>query len=209
MSLTQRIEIIKMNILPRFLFLFQALSVEIKPQQFNEWDKILSRFIWQGKKTRVRFKTLQLPKKESGMAVPHLRNYFHSSQIKPLLNFCNQEYNARWKDIEKTLFNDFLIQAILGNKETERIINKLKNPWLKFQLKTWNTIKTEYKLLDKLWIIRWYAYDPDFKPNELDFRFKTWTGKGTTKFYSLTNKGLLKDFQTLKREFSLEQLGLL
>jgi len=89
--------------------------------------------------------------------------------------------------------------------EVEQIINKWKNPWLKSQLKTWNTIKTEYKLPDKLLIIRWYAYDPDFKPNQLDFRFKTWTGRGTATFYSLTNKGVLKDFQTLKRELSLEQ----
>ncbi len=205
MSLTQRIESIKMNILPRILFLFQALPVEIKSQQFNEWDKIISRFIWQGKKPRVRFKTLQLSKKEGGMAIPDLRNYFYSTQIKPLLNLCNQKYNARWKDIEKTLIKDLPIQAVLGNKEIEQIINKLKNPWLKFQLKIWNTIKTEYKLQDKLWIIRWFAYDPDFKPNQLDLRFKTWTSKGMTTFYSLTNKGLLKDFQTLRSELSLEQ----
>lgn len=205
MSLTQRIEAIKMNILPRILYLFQALPVEIKPQQFNEWDKILSRFIWQGKKPRVRFKTLQLPKKEGGMAVPHLRNYFYSTQIKPLLNLCNPEYNARWKDIEKTLIKDSPIQAVLGNKEIKQTISKLKNPWLKFQLKIWNTIKTDYKLLDKLWFIRWIAYDPDFKPNQLDLRFKTWTSKGISTYYSLTNKGILKDFQTLKREFSLEQ----
>lgn len=80
-----------------------------------------------------------------------------------------------------------------------------QDPWLKSQLKTWNTIKIELKLLDKLWIIRWYAYDPDFRPSQLDFRFKIWTGKEASTFYSLTNKGLLKDFQTLKREFSLEQ----
>lgn len=36
LGLTQRIETIKMNILPRFLFLFQALPVEIKCQQCNE-----------------------------------------------------------------------------------------------------------------------------------------------------------------------------
>ncbi len=60
-------------------------------------------------------------------------------------------------------------------------------------------------MLDKLWIIRWSAHDPDFKPNQLDFRFKTWINKGITTFYSLTNKRQLKDFQTLRKAFSLEQ----
>lgn len=87
MSLTQRIESVKMNILPRLLFLFQkTLPIEISTKQFSEWDKIISRFIWQGKKPRVRFKTLQLPKEDGGMAVPHLKDYFYSAQIKPLMN---------------------------------------------------------------------------------------------------------------------------
>ena len=59
--------------------------------------------------------------------------------------------------------------------------------------------------MDKLWIIRWSAYDSDFKPNQLDLRFKTWIDKGITTFYSLTKKGQLKDFQTLRKDFSLEQ----
>lgn len=52
MILTQRIESIKMYFLPRTLYMFQALPVEITPQQFNEWDTIDSRFIWQGKQTQ-------------------------------------------------------------------------------------------------------------------------------------------------------------
>ncbi len=123
MSFIQRIECIKMNILPGILFLFQALPVEINAKQFTEWDKILWRFIWQGKKPRVRFKTLQLPKKEGGMAIPHLKDYFYSTQIRPLLNLCDQDYCARWGDIEKTLIKDLQIQAVLGNKEVDQIIN--------------------------------------------------------------------------------------
>ena len=38
MSFTQRIESIKTNILPRILFLFQALPVEINTKQYTEWD---------------------------------------------------------------------------------------------------------------------------------------------------------------------------
>lgn len=100
MSLIQRIESVKMNLLPRFLFFFQSLPTEITKKQFLEWDKMISRFIWLGKKPRIRFKILQLSKENGGMAVPHLRNYFYSAQIKPLINLCNTNYSARWKDIE-------------------------------------------------------------------------------------------------------------
>lgn len=40
-----RIEAVKMNILPRLLFFLQSLLVEIPSKQFNEWHKMISTFI--------------------------------------------------------------------------------------------------------------------------------------------------------------------
>lgn len=44
----------------------------------------------------------------------------------------------------------------------------------------------------------------DFKPNQLDHRFKNWIVKGIT-FHSITDKGQLKDFQALKDKCVLEK----
>lgn len=93
---------------------------------------------------------------------------------------CNQNYHARWKDIKFSLIKDPPIQAVLGNKDLEKFINSVQNPWIKFQLKVWNSVREEYELQDKLRIIRWCAYDPNFKPNQLDPRFKNWIAKGIT-----------------------------
>ena len=61
-SLSSRIDSIKIIILPRILYLFQTLPIEINQNQFNEWDKLLSRYI------AVRLKTLQLVKQKGGWA---------------------------------------------------------------------------------------------------------------------------------------------
>ena len=205
LSLSQRVESIKMNILPRLLYLFQALPVEISTKQFSEWNKIISRFIWQGKKPRIRFKTMQLTKEDGGMAVPNLKDYYYSAQLRPLTLLCNPEYSARWKDIEVSLIKDPPITAILGNDNLSKFINTVKNPWLKFQIKVWKSVRDEYHLQNKTKVIRWCAYDTDFKPNQLDSRFKFWSTKGITTFYSIIEKGQLKDFQTLKRKYDLER----
>lgn len=52
-----------MNSLPRF----QSLPVEVPLKQFNLWDKLISWFIWNGRKPRIRYLTLQLPKDKGGV----------------------------------------------------------------------------------------------------------------------------------------------
>jgi len=99
-DMTDRIKGIKMNVLPRLLYLFQSLPVEIPPKQFFEWDKIISRYIWGGKRPRVRYSTLQLPREKGGMALPSLKNYYCEAQLRPILNWCTSSYIAKWKDIE-------------------------------------------------------------------------------------------------------------
>jgi len=56
-----------MNILP--IYLFQTLPIIINRNQFNEWEKMLSRYKWQGKRPRVRLKALQLAKEKRGLGV--------------------------------------------------------------------------------------------------------------------------------------------
>lgn len=80
-----------MNILPRLLFLFQALPIEKPQRQFDEWKKLISHFIWKSGRPRVRFNTLQLP-----------------------VCWCNNEYCAKWKDFEQSQL-ELPLQVLLGD----------------------------------------------------------------------------------------------
>lgn len=71
-----RIQSIKMNILPRLLYLFQSLPIEFSDQYFQEWDKLISRYIWQGKKPRIKYHYLQLTRESGGVALPSLKDYY-------------------------------------------------------------------------------------------------------------------------------------
>lgn len=48
LGLSDRIHVIKMNILPRLLYIFLAIPANIPQAQFCKWDKLISRFIWGG-----------------------------------------------------------------------------------------------------------------------------------------------------------------
>lgn len=115
LGLSSRIAPVKMNVLPRLLYLFQTLPVAVTEKQFIEWDRMISRFVWQGKRPRIRRKTLKLPKEKGGMALPCLKDYYNAAQLRPLVCWCNPDYNAKWKDIESDLVEGVPLQALIGD----------------------------------------------------------------------------------------------
>ena len=85
LDFSSRIEIIKMNVLPRILFLFQSLPIEIPISQFKEWNKKISRFIWGRKRPWIKYATLQIPKDKGGLALPNLLEYYYAAQTRVLV----------------------------------------------------------------------------------------------------------------------------
>ena len=158
-----RIRSVKINILPRLLYLFLSLPVEIPQNQFREWDKHISRFIWNKKKPRVKFSTLQLPEERGGMALPSLRKYYLSAQLRPLVYWCNPSYVAKWKTMGLSI-SDSPIQSLLGFVDKENEIIQVEGQWVNLSLKVWREVVKCFKLQRDIKMLRWPAFDPDFIP---------------------------------------------
>lgn len=84
LSLLGRIESVRMNVLPKLLYPFQMLPIDIPKSAFDKLDRLISKFIWQGRRPRIRLKTLQLSKSHVGLKLPNLRYYFWAAQLKPI-----------------------------------------------------------------------------------------------------------------------------
>ena len=97
LDFSSRIEIININVLPRLLYLFHCLPVEVTQAQFETWNKLISRFIWADKKPRIRYETLQLPKDKGGMGLPRLKEYYLAAQLRYLLCWCKPGYRENGK----------------------------------------------------------------------------------------------------------------
>ena len=201
LSLSSRIDSVKMNILPRLLYLFQSLPVEVSPNQFREWDILISRFIWQGKRPRIRYKTLQLQREVGGLGLPCLHDYYCAAQLRTLVCWCTSSYSARWKDIETAMAQGIPLAAIIGD---DKLINNMKsknNPWINTTLKIWQETLRKHNLKNGAKMLRWCAYDTDFIPNRTDSRFLNWSKMGITYNYTFVHKGAPKSFESLQREF--------
>lgn len=202
LSLSSRIESIKMNILPRVLYLFQSIPMETPGKQFQEWDRSISRYTWAGKKPRIRYKILQIPKEEGGLALPILKDYYKAAQLRPLICWCTPSYKAIWKNIEQTMGQGFPISALIGVPSLQNNIIDQDNPWITNSLQQWSDILKQFNLKN-FDILKWFAYDPQFTPSQHDHRFKEWTSLGLTTYFSLTKKGTIRSFQDLKDTYGL------
>ena len=196
-----------MNVLPRILYLFQSLPIEIPQTQFEEWHKKISRFIWGGKRPRIKYKTLQLPKEKGGLALPNLQEYYYAAQIRPLVCWCVRDYSTRWKDIELGTEGTH-VQSIIANRNMFIVEKEKLDPITKFMLGIWFLVVRKYNLEREIKVLTWLAYDPKFKPGTLDNSFVEWANRGITALITLTESGEMKSFQDLKNEFELENQDL-
>ena len=178
MGLNDRINVVKMNILPRLLYLFLSLPVAISKDQFLKWDKCISRFVWGGKRPRIRYATLELPKDRGGMALPNLKEYFLAAQLRQLIYWCNEGYVARWKDIEMSILK-YPIQTSIGETETPTYIKDEQNfdPVISFTLDTWYSTVKQLKIGKEIGLLNWIAFDDKFVPGKHDVKFKHWAEK--------------------------------
>lgn len=81
LSLMGRISSIKMNILPRVLYLYQVVPLHPGRDFFKNLNKITMTYIWQGKKARIKIKALQDTRDRGGLAVPDWELYYKAAGL--------------------------------------------------------------------------------------------------------------------------------
>lgn len=101
LSLFGRIETVRMNILPRLLFLFQSIPVLVSQSTFKLLEKIISKFIWQNKRPRIRLKILMSTKEKGGLGLPNLKLYYWAAQLRAVAAWIVKDSKSGWVAIEQ------------------------------------------------------------------------------------------------------------
>lgn len=77
-----------MNILPKFLYLFQALSIAIPRQYVKQIDTLFTGFIRAQKHPRIRRSLLTFPKQYGGLAIPDVYKYYQAAKLSRINDWC-------------------------------------------------------------------------------------------------------------------------
>lgn len=136
-SVCGRISVLKMNILPRVNFLFSAISLTPPPHFFRDIDRLCSNFIWNNKRSKIRLKTLQLPKLYGGLAVPNFKHYFWAFQLRFLKIWFDPFSKISWRSIEQGLVHPLRLQDLPFSGITQRSSLLRLGPIINCSLEVW------------------------------------------------------------------------
>lgn len=205
LSLFGRVETVKMNILPRLLFLFQSLPVWIPSSAFNMLDKLISKFIWQNKKPRVRLKLLTLEKNKGGLALPNIKYYYWAAQLTALVVWINNNIESGWVKIEQNSLPSIPLSVLVFlNKQSQEKL-EIKNVWVKHTLKVWSTVQKRFRGRAALSRVMQIVGNPNFPPSRTDITFKRWADRKLKIIDQLFCDNVLQPFSYLQDKFSLPQ----
>lgn len=201
LSFSGRIESIRMNVLPRLLFLFQTLPLTPPKNMFTILDRLISRFIWQGRRPRVRYKVLQLPKQQGGWGLPHLRYYWLACQLRALISWISDKVDTRWLKIEKS--NCTLMPLSDAPFTEDKALVGTLGRWSKVTFIAWREVQRTFGLPGDVSVLSSIAHLKGFIPLKLDAGYKRWRHQNLSFVHQLIEGQELKTFEQLINEFNL------
>uniref|UniRef100_A0A673FPW0 Reverse transcriptase domain-containing protein n=1 Tax=Sinocyclocheilus rhinocerous TaxID=307959 RepID=A0A673FPW0_9TELE len=207
LSLAGRIKMNKMNILPKFSYLFQCIPIFLPQSFFRRLDGLISEFIWNKKTARICKALLQRPKSLGGMALPNFQYYYWAANFRVFQYWLNQlqlQCSPMWLTMEVTSCLPTTLTALLHSPINCSYSLFTKNVVVKTSLRIWRQFRRFYGLQAFSMSVP-IASNFVFPPSMMDRTFSQWATYGISTFKDLYIDDVFASFQQLSDKFSMPQ----
>lgn len=201
LSLIGRINTVKMNILPKFLFLFQSLPLFLSKRFFKTIDQDISSFLWCGKASRISKSILQRCKLNAGLSLPNMQLYYWATHIHKI-SFWSKSTHPPWCKLEIHSCCSSSLPALLTSSIPTNFSGFTDNPVVISTLKIWFQFR-RYLNSTSPSISAPLLKNHLFQPALSDPTFSTWYDKGLKTFKDFYRDGTFRSFADLSSEFQL------
>ena len=195
-SMIGRINLIKMSVLPKLLYLFQAIPLPLSTSFFSSLNKHFTRFIWNNKHPRLRLSLLYLPFERGGLKMPNLKLYYWAANLRSAMFYFESNEIPAWVDIENYGIK-LPLHLYMYSADLKYLKKHTKNPFLKNTLTIWHESHSFAEELTKLSQFTPIWGNKHFKPATNDLGFKQWVSFGIEKIGDLYDETSLISFQQL------------
>uniref|UniRef100_A0A803J671 Reverse transcriptase domain-containing protein n=1 Tax=Xenopus tropicalis TaxID=8364 RepID=A0A803J671_XENTR len=195
-----RIAAIKCNLLPKILYLFRTIPINIPAKFFTSLQGLVSKFIWQKRRPRIAYNTMTNAKNKGGLALPNFKKYYQACHLILLQRFFDTDNPPQWVFQEASVIptTELPITSIIWIPPQLRKGQKTYLPATVATLKIWDSIIHSDNLKNGL-----YSHFPitGFQKIIDNLNLIAWTQANITMFADLFQKLIFQPFTYLRNKF--------